>query len=150
MNREPKRIKPQLGAENFQTFQVTSPISTHTRRGTCEEAECQAYKNGWRMKIDLQTELGQKQAHYIKYNSGRSFKKIGFQDGLVTLEFSPNQECFAEHRIRIDRPEVYRVKGGDYRGNPLKIPTRVHKRPEYWVEEFAENQDRINRAIERG
>jgi hypothetical protein len=28
--------------------------------------------------------------------------------------------------------------------------TRVHKRPEYWVEEFAENQDRLATRIERG
>jgi hypothetical protein len=45
---------------------------------------------------------------------------------------------------------VYRVKGGDFRGNPLRTPTRTVNRPELWVEEFAENQDRIKQAIEKG
>src|SRR3546814_9780095 len=44
---------------------------------------------------------------------------------------------------------VFRVKGGDRRGNPLRTPTRVHKKPEYWLEEFQENQDRLSRSEER-
>ena len=145
-----ERIEPTLAPEHMQTFQVESPIPTHTRPATCEEADCQAYLNGWRMKLDLGTPLGQKQAYYIKHDSGRSYKVIEQRDGLVVLEFAPNQDCFAQHRVRIDRPEIYRVKGGDFRGNPLKTVTRVHKKPEFWVEEFAENQDRIAKAIEKG
>lgn len=148
--REPNRISPALPARAMQTFQVTAPVSTHTRAATCEEVECGAYLRGWRMKIDLNTDLGQRQAQYIKHHAGRSYKKIGAQDGLVELEFAANQPCFQEHRARIDRPEIYRVKGGDYRGNPLKTLTRVHKKPEFWVEEFAENQDRLKTAIEKG
>lgn len=145
-----RQIQPTTPARAMQTFQVVAPKSTHTRVGTCEEVECRAYKNGWQMKIDLGTELGQRQARYIKHDSGRAYKVIDQRDGLVTLEFSGGQPCFAEHRVRLERPEIYRVKGGDFRGNPLKIPTRVHKKPEFWVEEFAENQDRIAKAIERG
>lgn len=144
------RVTPKIPARAMQTFQVTAPISTHTRKATCEEAECAQYVRGWRMKLDLATDLGQKQAHYIKYSSGRSYRVVGQRDGLVELEFSANQPCFQEHRVRIDRPEIYRVKGGDHRGNPLKTVTRVHKKPEFWVEEFAENQARIKTAIEKG
>lgn len=144
------RLTPNMPAHGMQTFQIVAPKETHTVPATCEEVECVAYANGWRMKIDLGTDLGQKQAHYIKYQSGRQFKKISAHDGLVELEFQANQPCFQEHRKRIERPEIYRVRGGDFRGNPLKTPTRVHKRPEFWVEEFAENQDRIARAIEKG
>lgn len=151
MNKPPKRLETRTPARAMQTFQVVSPISTHTKVVKCGEGvDCAAYRNGWRMKIDLGTDLGQKQAYYIKHQSGRAYKVIGQQDGLVELEFGPNQPCFAEHRARLERPEIYRVKGGDHRGNPLKIPTRVHKKPEFWVEEFAENQDRIKRAIEKG
>lgn len=144
------RLDPRTPVRAMQTFQVTSPVSTHTRKGTCEEVECRAYKNGWRIKLDLQTELGQKQAYYIKHHAGRSYKVIDQRDGLVELEFRGGQPCFGEHRVPLDRPEIYRVRGGDHRGNPLKLPTRVHKKPEYWVEEFAENQDRIKRVIEKG
>lgn len=148
---QPNRLNPRLPAHAMQTFQVTSPLSTHTELVKCgEDVDCAAYRNGWRMKIDLQTELGQRQAYYIKHQSGRKYKVIGQQDGLVELEFAPNQPCFTEHRRRLERPEIYRVKGGDHRGNPLKTVTRVHKKPEFWVEEFAENQDRLKTAIERG
>ncbi len=150
MNRPIKRLDSRMPVNAMQTFQVVAPISTHTRKATCEEVECEQYARGWRMKLDLQSDLGQKQAYYIKHHSGRSYKVIGQQDGLVELEFKGGQPCFQEHRVRIDRPEIYRVKGGDYRGNPLRTPVRTHKKPEYWVEEFAENQDRLKTQIERG
>ncbi len=137
-------------AQAMQTFQILAPKSTHTRVVSCEEAECQAYRNGWRMTLDLGTELGRKQAWYIKHQSGRSFRKTDVQGSMVTLEFAGGQPCFTRHRVRNDLPEVFRVKGGDSRGNPLGIPTRVHKKPEFWVEEFAENQDRLKTQIERG
>lgn len=139
-----------MPASGMQTFQISSPIQTHTVPATCEEVECSLYANGWRMRVDLQTELGQKQAYYIKHHSGRSYKVESQADGLVTLIFAPNQPCFQQHRKKNGRPEIYRVKGGDSRGNPLRTLTRVHKKPEFWVEEFAENQDRLKTAIERG
>lgn len=144
------RVTPSVDARHYQTFQITAPKATHTRRATCEEVECPAYARGWRMKLDLTTALGQQQASYIKHSSGRSYKIVSQADGLVELEFAANQPCFSEHRVRIDRPEIYRVKGGDFRGNPLNTPTRVHAKPELWVEEFAENQDRIAQAIQKG
>lgn len=140
----------EIGPERYQTFQVTSPIATHTRRATCEEVECGAYLRGWKVVVDLDTEIGQKQAHYIKFSSGRSYKVDGHEGSLVTLVFKANQDCFSEHRVPVGRPEIYRVKGGDHRGNPLRTVTRVHKKPEYWVEEFAENQDRIKKIREKG
>lgn len=141
---------PRLPAKDFQTFQVEAPIDTHTRKASCEEVECEQYARGWRMKLDLGSDLGQKQAYYIKHSAGRSYEVVDQRDGLVTLEFSANQTCFQEHRVRVDRPEIYRVKGGDHRGNPLKTLTRVHKKPEFWVEEFAENQDRLAAKIKKG
>lgn len=151
MNGRPvNRITPRIPARAMQTFQVVAPEATHTVPATCEEVECAQYANGWKMKIDLGTELGQKQAYYIKHHSGRSYTVESQQDGIVTLIFRGNQPCFQEHRKRLERPEIYRVKGGDHRGNPLKTLTRVHKKPEFWVEEFAENQDRLKRAIEKG
>lgn len=144
------RIAPGVGAEHYQTFQISAPKSTHTRRATCGEVECQQYLRGWRMRLDLNTELGQKQAYYIKHHSGRSFEITGQENGMVDLEFRGQQDCFQEHRVPNDRPEIYRVKGGDFRGNPLRTLTRVHKKPEFWVEEFAENQQKIADAVKKG
>lgn len=146
----PSRQENRNPVQAMQTFQILAPKSTHTRVISCEEAECRAYANGWRVTVDLGTELGQKQAFYIKNHSGRSYRKVSVSGTMVELEFAGGQPCFTEHRVRNDLPEVFRVKGGDYRGNPLKTPTRVHKRPEFWVEEFAENQDRLKTRFERG
>lgn len=138
-----------LGPEAFQTFQIVAPKDTHTVPATCEEVECDHYLRGWKMKIDLGTELGQRQAHYIKYSSGRVYT-YEQRDGLVTFTFRSDQKCFQEHRRAIERDPVFRVKGGDKRGNPLRLPTRVHKKPEFWVEEFAENQQTIADAVKEG
>lgn len=148
--RTPNRITPNLPAKAYTTFQVVAPKSTHTRPASCEEVECEQYARGWKMVIDLNTDLGQKQAHYIKYDSGRSYRVADQRDGLVTLEFRSGQPCFQEHRVRNDLPEKFLVKGGDHRGNPLGTKTRVHTKAEHWVEEFAANQDRLKTAIERG
>lgn len=138
-----------VGAENMQTFQIKAGKGGR-RKASCEEVECAMYLQGWKMKIDLGTDLGQKQAHYIKHQSGRSYKVESQRDGLVTLMFAPNQPCFNEHTTKTDLPEVFLVKGGDHRGNPQRTPTRVHKKPEFWLEEFSEHQDRIATAKEKG
>jgi hypothetical protein len=143
-------MRQPLGAEHYKTFQIASPISTHTREATCEEVECAQYLRGWAMKIDLGTPLGQKQAYYIKHQSGRKYRVVGQADGLVHLEFAPNQPCFQQHRTKLDRPEIYRVRGGKGRENPLRTPTRTHKKPEFWLEEFSEHQSRVNAAREKG
>lgn len=150
MGRPINRVENKNDPRRMVTFQMAAPKSTHFRKASCEEVECAQYVRGWRMRIDLTAELGQKQAHYIKHSSGRSYKVVQQNNGLVELEFAPNQPCFKEHQVRLQRPDIYRVKGGDYRGNPLNIPTRVHKNPAHWVEEFQENQDNLKTQIERG
>jgi hypothetical protein len=143
-------MRQKLGSQAYQTFQVVSPKETHTRKASCEEVECESYARGWRMTLDLGTPLGVQQAQYIKHRSGRAFTVTFQEAGMVTLEFRANQPCFADHRVSNGRPELYRVKGGDRRGNPLGVQTRVHDRPEHWVEEFAENQERLVRLHQRG
>lgn len=139
-----------LGAEHYKTFAVESPMSTHTVPATCEDVECEQYLRGWRMRIDLGSQLGQRQAHYIKHQAGRAYKVIGQNGGLVTLEFSPNQPCFQEHRVKGNRPEIFKVKGGRDGYNPRGTPTRIHTKPAFWLEEFNEHQDRINTTRQRG
>jgi hypothetical protein len=139
-----------LGPEAFQTFGIVAPKETHTVPATCEEVECEQHIRGWMMKLDVTTDMGQKQAYYIKHHSGRAYEVTELRDGLATYMFRPGQECFQEHRRDIERDPIFRVKGGDARGNPLRLPTRVHKKPEFWVEEFAENQQKIADAVEKG
>lgn len=149
--RPTQRIEPTLGAENMKTYAIEAPLTTHWRRGTCEETECRKHQNGWYMDIDLSTQLGQQQAAYIKHQSGRHFthEKLN-NEGMVRLTFPAGQTCFQEHKVRLDREERYIVKGGDFRGNPRGIPTRVHDKPEHWIEDFQENQEAIIDAKQKG
>lgn len=149
----PSRPTPRMPASAYRTFQVASPIATHYRPATCEEVDCPPHRFGWSTAVDETTELGQKQAHYIRKESGRSFVELdGGSTGLRLFEFSAGQRCFASdtHRAPVGRPELYVVREGDWRGNPRGIEPRVHANPADWVDEFANHQSKIIRAIEEG
>jgi hypothetical protein len=140
------RITPNLPASAYKTYHITSPISTHYRTGTCAEAGCLAYRHGWQTSVDEATDLGQRQAHYIRKLAGRRFVERRTELGLTAFTFEPGQQCFAEHKVSLDRPELYVVRGGDWRGNPTG-DVRKHAGPDSWVNDFAEHQDRIARAV---
>lgn len=152
MSRQPNRPwTPGLRPEEYRTYQITAPLSTHWRVASCEEVRCAQAEFGWRMRVDLSTELGRRQAHYIKYDSGRNFTHEKEGDaGMVVLTFPSGQECFQSHKVRLDREERYIVKGGDHRGNPRGVKPRIHTKPEHWVEDFAENQDAIAEIQRKG
>lgn len=146
------RIVPAIGSENMKTYQIVAPLSTHFRKATCEEVECRHYINGWKTIIDERTAQGQGQAHYIRRSSGRRFTEERDAAGLTVFKFEAGQVCFkaSEHRMRLDRPEIYIVKDGDFRGNPRGTRSFVHVNSSDWVEDFATHQDNIIRAQERG
>lgn len=153
MGRPINRITPNLPAAAYRTFQISRPLATHWRLATCAEDDCAQYLNGWKSVIDESTDLGQKQAYYIRRQSGRKFtESTDEQPGLTVFTFEAGQRCFAsdKHRVPIDRMENYLVKGGDWRGNPTGTPTRKHSRAEFWVEEFQENQDKLIQHQQRG
>lgn len=142
-------MEPALPAQAMQTYEISSPISTHTRRATCEEVTCLAMANGWKSKIDESTTLGQRQAAYIRTSSRRKFEAHR-EGGVTVFVFAPGQRCFNEHRKTLDRPAHFLVKGGDFRGNPLGLRTRVHERPELWVEDMSETLGKVNDIKNRG
>lgn len=148
--RKTNRITPGLPADLMQTYQISAPKNTHWRTATCAEVDCQHAERGWKMILDLTTDLGQRQARYIKHESGRQYDIVEQRDGLVTLIFRGGQECFQEHKVRTDAPEKFLVRGGDFRGNPRGQKTRVHTKPEHWVEDFQENTARLTQLAERG
>src|SRR5690606_34697531 len=111
----------------------------------CEDAGCLAWRYGWETRVDEGTELGRAQAAYIRHQSGRTFREIRTAEGLTVFRFEPYQRCFAEHRTR---PEVYLVRGGDWRRDLGLI--RRHTRPADWVEDFGEHQQRIADQQRRG
>jgi hypothetical protein len=140
------RIAPVGPAAAYKTYAITVPTATHTMPASCSQVDCPQYLNGWKTILDK----SQESLIRMVRCSGRSFKE-NVEGTIHTFVFEPGQPCFkaAEHRIQI-RPEIYSVRGGDFRGNPLQTPTRIHKRPSDWVEDFSENVEKLTEQQKRG
>ena len=129
----------------YKTYTVAQPLETHTRAAMCREVECEAHTGGWSTLVNESTDLGARQAHYIRSQSGRAFTE-SLDAGVTTFSFHAGQECFAEHRVSLDRPQFHIVRGGDHRGNPTG-DRYVHTSGDSWVDDFASHQETINKAI---
>jgi hypothetical protein len=126
------------------------PLSTHWRKATCEEVDCPQFVQGWDTVVDTSTELGRKQYDYCHGDRTRSFTETKEGFTLVRFHYGPGNKPFAgprhDHRTRIERPPLFIVRGGDWRGNPLNVPTKTHRNAENWVDDFATHQDKLARA----
>lgn len=143
------RFPPAMPAAAYKTYAIQAPLATHWNVTTCADADCAAHALGWDSLIDERTELGQRQAHYIRKESGRKFTEELQPDGLTRFAFEAGQKCFAQHNGRNMRPERFVERDGDFRGNPTRR-RREFARPDEWVESFAEHQDKLRTQIERG
>jgi hypothetical protein len=142
------RVSPKLAAHQVQSFEILSPRATHQRPATCGEVACQAHANGWVSTIDESTTLGQRQAHYIRNQSGRRFTVESDPTGVTRFKFIPGQLCFGQHYVSLDRPEFFLVRDGDWRGNPTGRRL-IHDRGDQWVDDFSSHQESLIRASER-
>lgn len=142
------RPDPILPVQGMETYEIISPVQTHTRPATCAEVDCPAHLNGWITKIDSATELGRKQLNYIRLHSGREFADVTpIGTTVVELLFNAGQECFAEHRVPLDRPALFLKRGGDWRARTYE-PIRM--RSVDWVDDFANHQESIVDRQRRG
>lgn len=147
---EPFRIESRLAPGLLKTYEIKAPKSTHFRPATCAEFGCEYMREGWQSVIDESTELGRAQAHYIRNKSGRRFTEDRNQaPGMTVFRFEAGQSCFGEHQLRLDKPELYVVRGGDWRGNPTGN-SRQHANADDWVDDFANHQDQLKQQIEKG
>lgn len=146
------RIEPAGPAGSYKTYGMSMPLRTHWRPASCEEADCEAYRHGWVSTFDLATELGQHQAAYCLADKERSFSMQRPTATMIKFIYKPGNRCFrsGDHKVPLERPARFYVQGGDWRGNPMGTATRVHTRPEHWVEDFSEHQDRLATAIKKG
>lgn len=142
----PFRVQPKLPVHVYDTYMIHSPVSTHTRPATCAEVDCVAARDGWITKIDVSTQLGAQQANYIRLKSGRHFTytQVG---SIVSFVFPAGQRCFADHRIKLERPELFIKRGGDWR-QQTSDPIRM--RAVDWVDDFANHQADLAEHVKRG
>lgn len=135
----------------YKQYSLHSP-ETHWRVGRCEEVVCEAYQNGWITKLDVGTELGQKQYAYITNHSGRRYTERAYNyegPSIVEFHFEAGQQCFAQHRVPLERDPILVVRDGDFRGNPTGR-RHVHSRVDDWVDDFANHQIIIAERFNRG
>lgn len=143
------RFDPAMPAEAYKTYQITAPRGSHFKPASCADANCEAFLFGWKTVVDESTDIGQRQAHYIRQESRRGFTES--RDGALTVfTFEAGQTCFAEHQVRLDRPSLYIVRDGDWRGSPSSAQPRYHARPEDWVDDFGEHQQNLAEQLEKG
>jgi hypothetical protein len=131
----------------MKTYGVRAPLETHWVRVSCAEFECKVSAQGWITEVDENTDLGKRQANYIRNHAGRHFQ-WSRENGLTQFVFPPGEQCFTEHRVHAERQDIFLVRGGDWRGQVGEV--KIHKNPEDWVEDFATHQDAIRSRLERG
>jgi len=139
--------RPELPASAFQTFSLRRPrTEAFWRRATCEEADCQAWRHGWRTTVEADSP----QANYIRSRSGRRFIESRDEGGLAVFEFWPGQPCFAasEHRVPIEREPLYVVRTGT--SAVAAGEARRHTRGADWVENFSEELGKVAEDRKRG
>lgn len=148
-----KFVKPprtfRLPVSAVKTYQVLAPEATHWRTASCKEVDCENYVNGWRVRVEG---LSPQQLHAVKA-SGRKFTELSIAEGATYLVFEAGQSCFKahEHRVPVGKPSLYVVRDGDpWRGNPRGTEPVRHTKPELWVEDFAENQQRLRDRWQKG
>lgn len=149
MSQQPFRIPPAMPVTSYKTYRVTAPLATHFRTATCAEVNCPTQAGGWITAVDETDELGAKQAFYIRNHSGRRYTEDrNHAPGLTAFVFPPGEECFAAHKVPLDRPALFIVRSGDWRGNPFD--DAVRRRPDDWVDDFANHQQQLADKINQG
>lgn len=137
----------------MQTFALRRPPGQEFwRKATCEEINCEHWRNGWETRIDVSTELGQEQAAYIIKRSGRSFSQERESEDILCFTFTPGQPCFAaaDHKVAVEREPIYLHRIGDHRTPRGAAPVRRHVRGADWVENMQEELNKVAEDRKRG
>ncbi len=145
------RITPLQNPMAYKTFAISQPLATHFRPATCVEVDCGPHQHGWATTVDVNTDLGRKQAYFIRKRSGRRFTEAPYVAGLIVFTFEAGQTCFSsdKHRVPLERPVNHFVWGGDWRVNPSRYDVKPMQGAD-WVDSFQEHQDRLKIELERG
>ena len=148
------RPAPLADPRAYRTFTIAAPLATHFRTGTCEEAGCVNFARGWVTTVDESTQLGQRQAYFIRHDRTRGHTETRLATRLTRVAFGPGQWCFINrptgegHLVRT-RPDIFIARDGDFRGNPTGI-RRVHANAADWADDFANHEDRLATLRNRG
>lgn len=125
-----------LPIDHYKLKQRKAPRS---RLATCDEVQCWPYVHGFELPIDEATDLGKRQAHYLRADRTRPKPVEQRVGALTTFRYPPGTKCFAtespEHWVAVDQFFIARGQ---------------HTSPRLWTEQFEENQGIIADRIARG
>jgi len=147
VTRHINRPRPVGPSHAYKTYSVQTPKETHFRKATCAEADCEAYRDGWTIRVQ---DLDERLWATVKASKKR-YRRIDLTADEGYLVFEPGQPCFHAHKhvVRIERPEIYLGGRGDWR---TFTPRRaeVFKKPEHWLEHMHEHLDLLKLLNQRG
>lgn len=110
------RVPVDIPNQHMITHAIFAPLNSHWRKATCDEVGCLAHHNGWQLDTaGLPADLVA-----LAKRSGRRYATERAEDtGAEVLHFEAGQPCFkaSEHRVRLEREEVFLTRPGDWRGN---------------------------------
>lgn len=151
-----------------QEFRIGLPREGALRM-TCQEARCEQEANGWATVLDPRQPKHAAAAQWLREQQSRHFFELrseealewldakgagaGVEDrrgalrallgrtppGMLVFVFPPGQVCFRPH---LDREVVFQHRQGAH--------TRVHERPEDYIEHWNEESYRVNRMMGKG
>lgn len=136
------------------TYSIEQPISTHFRKATCQEVNCTNFTKGFKVHVEkvLAMPNGVNILAMIK-GSGKKFVELAVAPGQTWLEFEAGQSCFdgdsGRHVTSLERPALFVVRGGDWRGNP-RGEQRTHASGYDWADDMQNHRDKLLSAVERG
>lgn len=141
------RLEPAMGVDAYKSYTIAAPLATHWRPATCEEIRCEQQANGWQIRKEHLDE----QMLHIATHAGRRYREIQVREGETYLVYDAGQKCFkaSEHRLPLERPELYLVRSGDWRGNPSGEVLQ-HSSAATWTEDFGEHQERLADRMKQG
>lgn len=136
-------MRPQgpVRSRTHKAYSLSAPLRTHYRKAHCREVDCKHYREGWTYDVAM---LHDRLIRAIRL-SGKRYREVE-HNGHTYWVFYPEQRCFAEHTVRLDREPFYYVTPN---AKNLIVPAaKQHANGDDWTDDFATHQDKI--ARERG
>lgn len=131
-------LRQRMRPNHKRDYISVAPKESHFTRVDCETANCGAWRNGWRIRVEG---LPAAMLHTAR-TSGRKFTPLHISEDENWLVFEAGQRCFHTHEVRLPKPELFLV---DNNGS-----IRVHSRVEDWVEDVGEHTGRIADILKEG
>jgi hypothetical protein len=134
----------------YRTFSLRQPVGDQFRIVDCETFGCRWWRDGFKVRVDLATRIGQERAVYLRSGVHRRRYSEDRPPGLPTIvmfRFPAGTPCFEQHRVLLERPHFHLIRPG-MPGRPRGNARQVG--PDQWHDELGENQAKLLELQQRG